>query len=402
MAFAVNINRIIGEIDAATGGTAACTRPSYGAADAKTREYFLEVFGELGLDVHVDGAGNIRAAMKGKEPGLAPVLVGSHIDTVRNGGRFDGLLGVVCALECLRIFKEQGHVPRRNVEIIIFAEEEGSNFGVTLLGSKLLTGKLSQAALKELVNDAGESADAVIRDYDKLQPGDVYAMVELHIEQGPILADLKIPVGVVENIAGMETFRVTLTGTSGHAGTTAMANRKDPMVGAAEVILCMQKAAEKADGGTAVATVGKLTARPGATNVIAREVEFFVDIRDTDEASIDGLAMSLAFFAETAAEKHGLVAEVSRISKSAAIKLDSDVIKTIDQVATGLGINAKHMNSGAVHDAGMMADIAKVGMIFVPSIGGLSHCPEEDTRPSDIEIGANVLLETVKRLAEGV
>ena len=431
MSFSVNINRIIGDIDAVTGGAAACTRPSYGAADAEARAYFFRAFEELGLEVRTDGAGNIRAAMKGKEPELAPVLVGSHIDTVNNGGRFDGLLGVVCALECLRIFKEKGHVPRRNVEVVIFAEEEASNFGVTLLGSKLLTGKLAPASLKGIFNDARQSADDVIRnagfdpsrfaeadeteaserndDDDEsghaseiLQPDEVYAMMEMHIEQGSVLESSKVSVGIVENIAGMETYRVVLTGPSGHAGGTPMANRKDPMVAAAEIILCVQKAAEGADSGTAVATVGKLSVRPGATNVIAREVEFFVDIRDSNDASVEELADSLKFFTESIGGKQGLTTDVCRISKSLAIGLDGDVIETIDRAAKDLGTPGLHMYSGPVHDAGMMAGVTRVGMIFVPSIGGLSHCPEEDTRPTDIETGANVLLETVKRLAEGV
>jgi len=447
------------DIDHVTGGSVVTNRPSYSESDAETRKYFRSAFKELGLCVSVDGAGNIRAAMAGREPDLAPVLTGSHIDTVKNGGRFDGLVGSVCALECVRVFRENGYVPRRNVEIIFFAEEEATNFGITLLGSKLLTGKLTPEDLKSILNDEGDSADTVIRragydpscfggdhrfdhdhghdhernndhdhshdfcddhdhdfdndhehyfdhdhshnfDHGVLKQGDVYAMIETHVEQGPVLDKLGIPIGVVERIAGMETYRIVFKGVCGHAGTMPMPDRHDPMIGAAETIIGIKQAAETAESGTAVATVGKIAARPGAANIIAREVEFNVDIRDAYDESVERLSDVLNSLVEKTAEKYGLTVEVVRIAKSPAVALDPEVVALIHSAALDLGIGSMYINSGAVHDTAMMAGITRAGMIFVPSVGGASHCPEEETRAPDILNGANVLIETIRRLAE--
>jgi len=409
MGFNAKIDRIMDDIVHVTRGSVTTNRPSYSAFDSEAREYFLEAFEKLGLSVSVDGAGNIRAAMAGRAPELSPVLTGSHIDTVKNGGRFDGLVGSVCALECIRVFRENSYIPKRNVEIIIFAEEEATNFDITLLGSKLLTGKLAPADLMRIFNDEGESADAVIRragfDPDRiggevLKKDDVYAMIEMHIEQGPVLDKLGIPVGVVERIAGMETYRVVFRGVRGHAGTVAMQDRRDPMIGAAEIIMGMKKAAESAETGTAVATVGKITARPGAANIIAGEVEFYVDIRDVCDASVEYLAAELSTLVDSTAQKYGLSAEVFRVAKSPAVSLDHEVVDTIYDAASSLGIECMYINSGAVHDTAMMAGVTRTGMIFVPSIVGASHCPEEDTDAADILTGANVLIETIRRIAE--
>jgi len=409
MTFKADIDRIMKDIDRVTGGSVVTNRPSYSESDTATRKYLLSSFEELGLSVSVDGAGNIRAAMAGREPELAPVLTGSHIDTVKNGGRFDGLVGSVCALECLRVFRENGYIPRRTVEIIFFAEEEATNFGITLLGSKLLTGKLTPEDLKDIFNDEGESADIVIRragyDPDRfghgvMKQGDVYAMIEMHIEQGPVLDKLGLPLGVVERIAGMETYRVVLSGVCGHAGTMPMPDRHDPMIGAAEIILGIKHAAETSEYGTAVATVGKIAARPGAANIIAREVEFYVDIRDAYDESVERLSGVLNSLIEKTAGKYCLTAEVVRIAKSPAVALAPEVVALIHSAALDLGIDSIYINSGAVHDTAMMAGITQTGMIFIPSIGGASHCPEEETRASDILNGTNVLIETVMRLAE--
>ena len=409
MEFKANIDRIMGDIASITGGSITTNRPSYTIADAVARNYFFDIFEELDLSVSVDGAGNIRAAMAGREPELAPVLTGSHIDTVKNGGRFDGLVGTVGALECVRVFKENDYIPKRGVEIVIFSEEEATNFGVTLLGSKLLTGKVTPNELREIISDDGESADSVIRnagfdpgEFNKkiLTQGEVYAMIETHIEQGPILDRRGVSIGAVERIAGMETYRVVFRGVCGHAGATAMADRHDPMIGAAEVILEMKKVAENAESGTAVATVGKITARPGAANIIAREVEFNVDIRDAYDSSVTMLAGNLHILVERIAQKYGLEGESIRIAKSQAVALDREIVDMIQSVSQSLGISCMRVNSGAVHDTGMMAGVSRAGMIFVPSIDGASHCPEEDTKASDIENGVNVLIEIIKRLAE--
>ena len=385
------------------------TRFSYSKEDRDARKYIFGILEELDMDVAVDGVGNIRARFK--ESGDAPaILIGSHMDAVPNGGMYDGILGVVAALEVLSLVAENKRKTKYPLELIIFAEEEGSNFGTTLVGSKCLIGKMGTDGLKALTNAEGETAYDVIcgcgYEPDKqqdfiLKEDQVRAMIEFHIEQGAVLESEGITVSIVEKIVGMKSIQVCLNGVSNHAGATPMHLRHDPMVGAAKVILAMNEAAVDSPYKTNVATIGKINCTPNGANVIPKEVKFFVDIRDVEAAGIDYLEKELVKAVDAVAKEYDLDYSMELIGESEIVSLDDDVIGAIEEAAIENGVSYKRMNSGAVHDAVLLTHVAKVGMIFVPSIGGLSHCPDEFTPQADIEVGVNTLVRAAMKIAEG-
>lgn len=409
-----NIDRIEKDIEniakiTATPGLG-CTRFSYSKEDKEVRKYLINSLEKMGLDIKVDGVGNIRAKYMIDENKDKPsIMIGSHIDTVQNGGKFDGLLGVVTALEVVRILSENKIELGNPVEFIVFAEEEGSNFGTTMVGSKALTGAYKLKDLIQLKNDEGESAYGVMKNFglevDKiesqvLKKSDVNAMIELHVEQGGILEKENLPIGIVEAIVGMKSYKIIFNGSSNHAGTTPMNLRKDPMIGVAEMILHLKDVAKNKALKNTVATVGKIHAEPNASNVIASQVEIFVDIRDVETEGIEIVSQELKSKAKELEEKYGLGIEVKLVGESDVVKLSQRVVNTIEEVAKDGKYNFKKMNSGAVHDAVMLTNVTDVGMIFVPSISGKSHCPEEMTEMKDIKVGCDLLLETVIKLGE--
>ena len=384
------------------------TRFSYGPQDRLARNYLTAQFRELDLGVRTDATGNIRARYEGQVSSLAPLWVGSHLDSVRHGGRYDGVAGVVCALEAVRALKEAGLVPRRPLEVIVFAEEEGSNFGATMVGSKALSGKLGLAGLKELYNEQGQNAFAVMRDFglrpediekDVLRPDEVHALLELHIEQGEVLEHEKLKIGVVEAIAGMVTLRVTLKGSSNHAGATPMHMRQEAMTAAAGLIQMIPQMAINTPYPSTVATVGTICCRPNMPNVIACEVQFTVDIRDTIEAGIEAVRADIETALEEIRRSEGLEAQCEVVGRSDPIHLSEKIVGLIEKKAQAAGIPCRRMPSGAVHDSALISGLADTGMIFVPSRGGKSHCPEEFTEADDLEIGCNLLLTVITELA---
>ena len=407
----INMERLLNDFAIITGFTKTpgngCTRFSYSKEDRQARDYLIAQMHLLGLAVKVDAIGNIRATYgKGKE-GPA-IMIGSHIDTVENGGKYDGLAGVLAALEVIRVLKEDNAKISRPVEMIIFAEEEGSNFGVTMLGSKVLTGRYQLEELKSLKDGEGNSAYTLAKNFgleideikrDMLKPDEVDTMIELHIEQGVVLETQNKSLGIVQAIAGMKTVKVTLEGDSNHAGTTPMNLRSDPLVGASIVISQIQKAAKENALPTTVATVGKITCQPNMPNVIPQKVEFFVDIRDVEAEGIAMISEELALCVSTVSAEHSLKSNIDLIGVSESVELSSRIVGLIKDIAEEKSHNYMEMNSGAVHDSAMMAGVAEVGMIFIPSMGGKSHCPEEYTSEEDIKAGCELLLDVVRVLA---
>lgn len=383
-----------------------CTRFSYSQEDKKARDYLFNEMKKLGLSIKIDGIGNIRAKYPGQKENPS-IMIGSHIDTVMNGGKFDGLTGVITALEVIRVIKEKEIKIKNPIEFIIFAEEEGSNFGITMIGSKALIGDVKLNDLKRIKNDENLSAYEVAKNFglnvdniedETLKKEDIKAMIELHVEQGGILDSENIPLGIVEAIVGMKTYKITFKGISNHAGSTPMNLRNDPMVGASEVISYIQKAAKTKAFPTTVATVGKILCEPNATNVIPEKVEFYVDIRDVKPEGIDMVFKEIKAKIEEISKSYKLESDVTLLGESDCVKLSSKVIDTIESVAVEKGYNYKKMNSGAVHDAAMLSEKVDVGMIFVPSINGKSHCLEELTTFEDIKLGCDLLLNTVIKL----
>jgi hydantoinase/carbamoylase family amidase len=387
-------------------GSVGCTRFSFSEEDHYAREYVIREMIGAGAKVWTDSVGNIHGRIAGTEKEKSRVLVGSHLDTVRNGGPLDGLLGVAAGMEILRVFQEEKIKPVRDFEVIAFSEEEGSNFGATMLGSKCLTGKAGLEELKRLKNDEGISAYEVMKKFglnpdsigeDLLKPEDYHAMIELHIEQGQVLESSGASLGIVEGIFGMTNLHITLKGIGNHAGATPMALRRDPMAAAGRIIGKIPEWVNQIGSTQLVATVGKIQAYPNASNVIPEKVTFTVDIRDMEAGHIGKMESRIREELE-ALEKEGIQTEMETIATSPAVSLSREIRDILKEEAAAMGISNRNMYSGAVHDCAMFTDMTKVGLLFVPSIGGRSHVPEEDTKETDIGAGISVLLKAVYRL----
>lgn len=406
----INPKRLLHDLSIITSYTktpeSGCTRFSYSIEDRKTRDYLFSQMEKLGLSVKVDAIGNIRAKY-----GLTDkpsIMIGSHIDTVANGGKYDGLTGVLAGLEVIRVIKEEEIELTHPIELVVFAEEEGSNFGITMLGSKALTGKYQLEDLYSIRNDQGISVYDLTKNFgldienlekDILKPNEVETMIELHIEQGAVLEARNKTVGIVQAIVGMKTFKITLEGISNHAGTTPMDLRSDPMVGAGNVISHIQIAAQERALPTTVGTVGKIACLPNMPNVIPNIVEFYVDVRDVDPKGINLMEKEINAKVDEVAKKHSLKTSIEQIGQSDSVKLSSKVTNIIEEIAIKNHYPYLKMNSGAVHDAAMLTNLTDVGMIFIPSIGGMSHSPDEFTNNEDIKVGCDLLLNVAIELA---
>lgn len=408
----MDINRIKKDIEyissiSATKGFG-CTRFSYSEEDRQVREFFQTEFKKLPVEVLVDGAGNIRALMKGSDADAPRVLVGSHIDTVKNGGKFDGLLGVVCGLEVLRYCHENQLSFPCGIELIVFAEEEGSNFGSTMMGSKYATGGYTKDDLRKLKNDENRSALEVIADFglssgtgdvDLLKMKEYKAMLEMHIEQGQVLDSEGCPLGIVQGIFGMKNIKIILEGLGNHAGATPMRFRRDPMVLAGKIIAEIEKLVIKRRSDSLVATVGKILAFPNASNVIASRIEMYVDLRDIEEVEMEELLHCIREYVSKESAAREIFWKMEEIASSKPVYLSREIGQMMENICRQDHLEYRTMYSGAVHDCAMLADYIPVGMIFVPSINGRSHVPEEDTSYRDIKTGADLLCKTIMELA---
>lgn len=376
-------------------------RVAFTKGDVEGRTWFIEQMKQAGLEVSIDFAGNIIGKRKGKDVSLKPIAFGSHIDMVPDGGNYDGCVGSVSGLEIMEILKENNIVTNHPLELIVFSDEEG-----ILTGSKALTGGFSQERLKNLsqsgltvregINAIGGNADSissVIR-----RKGDLSAFLELHIEQGGILEKENILIGVVEGIVGIEHWEVTVEGFANHAGTTPMNQRKDALLSAAKLIIAVNEVITSHEG-RQVGTVGKISAQPGAYNVVPGKVVLGLEIRDLSRDKIWGLISEIEKRAAEIAETSGtnITFKDQMVGAIPALS-DKSIQDKIMQSAKALGFTNKLMPSGAGHDSQDMALIAPMGMIFVPSIGGISHSPKEFTSAVDMANGANVLLQTILAL----
>ena len=354
--------------------------------------------------MRVDTAGNIIGRREGTDDGLLPIMFGSHIDSVPGGGNYDGDVGVIGAIEVAQIMNERGLVTRHPIEVVSFTDEEGG-----LVGSRAMIGKLTDAAL-DVVSHSGVTIRDGIRqvggDPSRLelaarQPGDIAAFVELHIEQGAILYEEDVDIGVVEGIVGIRWWQVTIEGVANHAGTTPMNRRRDAMVTAAELTLAINRIATELPG-RQVATVGRIQAFPGASNVIPGEVVMSLEIRDLDSLKIQRVFDLIKADAGRIGDARFTPVRFHETdTASPPAPTDEQMRRIISASAEELGLSFKLMPSGAGHDAQDMALIAPTGMIFVPSVDGISHSPQEYTEPEDIANGANVLLKTILAIDSG-
>jgi beta-ureidopropionase / N-carbamoyl-L-amino-acid hydrolase len=406
----VDAGRLTGDLSAlsAFGRTLSggVSRTSYSAADGLARDWLAARCADAGFSVRVDGLGNIFARLTpaGADRSLPAVWTGSHLDSVPNGGMLDGALGVVGALECLRRLKEEQVALRRPVQLVVFADEEGCYSH--LLGSTgLALGLTRQELAARRGRDGGELLAALAAaglDPDaaastRLDPADVHAFVELHIEQGPVLESGGIDIGVVTSIVGIGGALVEFIGRADHAGTTPMQARQDALQAAAEFLVSLPEAAAAASD-HAVITCGLISVAPGATNVVPGSAALQLDFRDVSMTLLEMLQDKIVNRAESAAARCSVTAKLSFDNMVRPVTLDAGIEAAIEDAARNFRYSTCRMPSGAGHDTQNMARITRAGMIFVPSVNGRSHTPEESTKAADLERGANVLLETVTKL----
>ena len=401
----VNQERLSGTLQhLATYGHDAEGRPNrvaYSDGDIAGRAYVAKLMREAGLEVRTDAAGNLIGTLPGSEPGLKPLAMGSHIDMVPHGGNYDGCVGSLSAIEVARTLQENKVLTRHPLEVLIFTDEEGG-----LTGSRAMSGEISSETLK-VTNSTGYTiAQGIQRlggDTLRLataarEKGSLAAYLELHIEQGGILDRENLDIGVVQGIVGLKWWDVTIRGMANHAGTTPMNLRKDALLAAARFIQAVNEEAVAMQG-PQVATVGRIRALPGAPNVIPGEVVLSLEIRDPSADVIQLLYQKIYDRASAIADSSGTSFEFEHLDTTGKPALTHpDIQDFIEQNAADLGLSSKRMYSGAGHDAQDMALITPVGMIFVPSKGGISHSPDEFTSPDDMANGANVLLRTLLRL----
>jgi len=390
----------IGELD-----DGAMMRVTGSEADREARDLVVSWFEDAGLTVRVDPVGNVVACRPGRTD-AAPVLTGSHIDTVPRGGKFDGTAGVLTALEVVRAWNDAGVETERPVELVVFTEEEGTRFGTGLLGSLVATGVLPLEEALALTDDDGQSVGEVLADIGyrgeaSLDLADAAAFVELHVEQGPTLERTDTTIGVVENIAGITHSRVTFTGEANHAGTASMRVRRDAFMGAAEFALELERRArEQAETTATVGTVGKVSVWPNGTNVVPGVVDLGVDVRDTDDEALDSVLTAVSERAAEIADERDLELEWESLLDVPATPMDEDVVDRLADACEALDLSYTRMPSGAGHDAMNVAAVAPTGMLFVPSRDGVSHSPEEYSSAADLADGARVLERTLRGLAD--
>ncbi len=376
-------------------------RVAYTKGDIEGRAWFMDLMKKAGLDPTIDTAGNIIGKRKGKNPSFKPIGFGSHIDMVPDGGNYDGTLGSISALEIIEILNENNVVTEHPLEVIIFGNEEGGT-----IGSKGMTGSLTKEGLQQISQSGltlAEGIKAIGGNPDNIQScirkkGDFNAWVELHIEQGGILEKEKIQIGVVEGIVGIVHWEVTVEGFANHAGSTPMNMRQDALLAASKFILTVNEVINSVKGNQ-VGTVGKIAVTPGAYNVIPGKVVLGLEIRDLSSEKIEMLFSEIEKRAATIAKDFKTtISFVRQPNESKPALTNKALQQTINTSAKALGFSTKFMQSGAGHDSQHIASISPAAMIFIPSVGGISHSPKEFSTATDMANGANVLLQTILKL----
>jgi N-carbamoyl-L-amino-acid hydrolase len=387
-------------------GTRGCSRLALTDADRLGRDLVVTWMSDLGLDVRIDVMGNVVATMPGFDPGLAPVMTGSHIDTVATGGRYDGNLGVLAGLEVVERVLELGLELPRPLAVAFFTDEEGSRFAPDMLGSLAYVGGVPVEAALAVADRDGFTVGAELAriGYQGVAPcpGPApAAFVELHIEQGPVLDAEDVTIGAVTGVQGISWQELTLSGQSNHAGTTPLALRHDAALAAASVTVAVRRIAREL-GGHQVGTVGSFVLFPDLVNVVAAQATLTVDLRNTDEAVLRRAEALLESAVAEAAGAEGVGVSWRRLARFEPVPFAEPVIGLVEAVASGLGLSCRRMPSGAGHDAQMLARVCPTGMVFVKSRAGISHNPAEHTEDDDVVAGADVLANVLLRLCAGL
>ncbi len=395
-----------GAVDA-DGDRRGRTAPTGSAANGRARDYLRERLAEAGMAVEVDAVGNLRGRWvpDGVDPARAAVAAGSHLDSVPQGGIFDGPLGVYAALEAVRAMRDAGRAPDRPVEVVSFTGEEGSRFGGGLVGSAVATGRRGVEETLALEDDDGTTLGTALssvgyRGEGRLDASEWDAWLELHVEQHTRLETAGVPVGVVTDVTGITHCHARIEGEADHAGSTPMADRTDALAAAAEVIERVEASARDAAGnGTAVGTVGSLSVEPNATNVVPGAVELGVDLRDVERASVERMVGDLADALADAERERGVTTSLRRSIDLKPRPTSERVRGALERAATAAGVESLSLHSGAAHDTMHVADVTDAGMLFAPSRDGASHSPREWTTPEDCTAATRVLAGGVWSLA---
>ncbi|WP_289292367.1 Zn-dependent hydrolase [Sporofaciens musculi] len=379
------------------------TRMAFSPEDVKGRKLFTSWAQKLGMTCRIDEAGNLICRMAGQDDSLPAILMGSHLDTVPDGGKYDGVLGCVGGLEVCETFKEEGYVPKHPIEVIVFTDEEGFRFGKGLTGSSGICGQNPEVSDSEL-DIYGEERGKVMQSYGitsanmlkaAKDPESVHCFIELHVEQGARLYKTHTSVGVVSSIAGVNRYDVTVTGEANHAGSTAMADRKDALVAAAGFINNIPEVTTEYGNEFTVATVGTIKVTPHSVNVIPGTCTFSLEIRDQDAKVMTLIEQKLQASLGDICKKYEVSYTFVPTSFHEPAPMSKWVKGSIEQAVKELGIDYSVIPSGAFHDSLIMTSVFPTGMIFVPSEKGISHSRYEFTEDGDIENGCNVLLKTV-------
>lgn len=390
--------RSLGEVGGLPAG--GVCRLALTAEDGRGRDRVRGWMEALGLEISIDPIGNVVAVWPGLEPG-PPVMTGSHIDTVRTGGLYDGNLGVLAGLEVIETLQRAGLRPRRSLAVAFFTNEEGARFAPDMLGSLYFAGAMPLAHARAIVSIDGKALGAeldAIGYSGSAAPMAVHAFVELHVEQGPVLEEEGISIGVVEGVQGISWTEFTVTGVSNHAGTTPLRLRHDAGWVAGSVVQHVRTLALEL-GGDQIATVGSLRLHPDLVNVIPNRAVFTVDLRNTDEDVLQQAEARLHGYVRGLAEQEGVHVAHRSLARFEPVRFDPALVDRVEAAARALGLSTRRMPSGAGHDAQMLARICPAAMIFVPSVRGISHNVAEHTEPADLEAGANVLLRVLWELA---
>jgi len=411
----VNQRRLMRDLNAigriGIGNRGAVTRLVFSVKELRSRQVLIHLMRQAGLKIHIDSIGNIFGRLEGSDAKAPAVLAGSHLDTVIHGGKYDGPVGVIGALEAIRTISEHKIAIRAPLEVVCFVGEESSRFGFSTLGSSLVAGEVHPKDLANAVDAQGTKLADVLSSLGispkrlhglTRDPKSLKAYFELHIEQGPILEAIGKRIGLVTSIAAPSRFRIIFTGQADHSGTTPMEMRKDALVASAHLIEYIEKTCCKFSSmakGRVVGTVGALKIEPGVINAVPGKAELSVDIRSITAQSKDRVARMVKQEAQSIARKRAIGVEVLTIREEDPVTLDKRLLRVTKEICDEKKIVYEIMPSGAGHDAMQMAKITPAAMIFIPSQRGISHNPLEWTDPDDIGLGTQLLMETMIRVA---
>lgn len=411
MNFDVDKVRVMAEIEElgsiSDAEAPAVTRIVFTPTDLKARAWLMARCEEAGLAVRQDPIGNIFARWTGAEPSAPAIGTGSHIDAIPNAGKYDGVVGVLGGLEAIRALQQSGFRPKHSIELLVFTSEEPTRFGIGCLGSRLLAGSMSPEAARKLVDEEVTSMEDVRQkaglkgqlEEVKLPGGYYKAFVELHIEQGPLLENQQVPLGIVNKIAAPASMRIYIDGAGGHAGGVLMPDRKDALCAAAELILAIESAAKSSGAVDTVATVGICEVFPGAVNSIPSRVRLSVDIRDTNLARRDGVLSAIENTCNAIAANRRVSIHKELLNADAPADCAPEIIGALTESCKKHNVPFISMVSRAYHDSLFISRVAPVAMLFIPCRNGYSHRPDEYASPEDIERGIVVLAETLATLA---